>query len=381
MSNMGKPDDNGKQKGTSVVLDLSDFVTEVDRFSRLIEPFALIFYFIDDLRRWRFCKATVALWLLCNVACIWLSQGAVFVLASSLVIGIATLSLFQVHTKILNKILPSNKKPSKISDVEEVDETLNTVQNFRYSLIEMHDFVVKSNEYLNYFYSILKWDAVLPSAIYHIEVCIFLLSIVMCPARWNCFLVINWFFLCHPHIIKRGYKYFKETCLITKQTSTKTATAGFEEGSQMNLTTEISEENSMKDSGDDELSADDSSDKDLTDEVSDTSMIQLDPSPSKPGMVARLMEIRKLKKQTASETCLGCKVSFASILKKRLYCRHCGYSFCNRCCYQKVPRSVFGATSPAALKETVLVCCSCHSLLTSQSEVSSESPPEKPGPG
>ncbi|KAI8793326.1 protrudin-like isoform X1 [Biomphalaria glabrata] len=364
---MGKTDNTGKEKETSMVLDLSDFVTEVDRFSRLIEPFALVFYFIDDLRRWRFCKSTIVLWLICNVVCIWISQGAVFVLASSLVIGIATVSLFQIHTGILGKLLPSNEKTSKVSDTEEVEGTLSTVQNFRYSLIEMHDFVVKSNEYLNYFYSIIRWDSFVPSVIYHTEVCVFLLSIVMCPARWNCFLIINWFFLCHPHIIKRGYKYFKENktnFIVTNKPSS-------EEKKQVN-------EN--EDNNDDDLSGDDSSDFDMTDSVSDTSMIQLDPSPSKPGMVARLMEIKKRRKQTASETCLGCKVSFASILKKRLYCRHCGYSFCNRCCYQKVPRSVFGATSPAALKETVLVCCSCHAVLTSQSGGNLDTP-DKPGPG
>ena len=45
---------NGKHKETSMVLDLSEFVTEVDRFSRLIEPFAMVFYLIDDIRRWVF---------------------------------------------------------------------------------------------------------------------------------------------------------------------------------------------------------------------------------------------------------------------------------------------------------------------------------------
>jgi hypothetical protein len=32
-------------------VDLADFVKEVDRFSRLTEPFAFILYFFDDLRR------------------------------------------------------------------------------------------------------------------------------------------------------------------------------------------------------------------------------------------------------------------------------------------------------------------------------------------
>lgn len=32
-------------------MDLADFVTEVDRFSTLIEPIALVLYFIEDIRR------------------------------------------------------------------------------------------------------------------------------------------------------------------------------------------------------------------------------------------------------------------------------------------------------------------------------------------
>ncbi|XP_059179670.1 uncharacterized protein LOC131958585 isoform X2 [Physella acuta] len=330
---MGKPENNGKQKETSMVLDLSEFVAEVDRFSRLIEPFALIFYFIDDIRRWRFRQSTILIWIVCNVACFWLTQGAVFVLASTFVIGVATLSLFQVHTQILNKILPSNQKVSKLQDgEEEVAGALDTVQNFRYSLIEMHDFVVKSNEYLSYFYSILKWDSVGPSAIYHIEACIFLLSLVICPARWNCFLFINWFFLCHPHKIKKCF-----TCLTEYLSSKKQVVDQSEkvsaEGSEKE---QISGEKCEKDHCEEDQSGEDSSDQELTEEASDNSLVNLDPAPAKPGMVARLMEIKKRRKQIAN--------------------------------------------APAAMKETVLVCCSCHALLVSQSEATAEST-EKHGPG
>ena len=44
-------ENNDKEKETSMVLDLSEFVIEVDRFSRLIEPFAMLFYLVDDIRR------------------------------------------------------------------------------------------------------------------------------------------------------------------------------------------------------------------------------------------------------------------------------------------------------------------------------------------
>lgn len=47
---------NGKNKHSSDGskygrMDLADFVTEVDRFSTLIEPIALVVYFIEDIRR------------------------------------------------------------------------------------------------------------------------------------------------------------------------------------------------------------------------------------------------------------------------------------------------------------------------------------------
>jgi len=360
---------NGKQKETSMVLDLSDFVQEVDRFSRLIEPFALVFYLIDDIRRWRFRKATILMWILCNIACIWITQGVVFLLASCIVIAIATLALFQVHIHILSRVLPSTKKcPPKTQS----DGVLDTVQNFRYSLIEMHDFIVKSNEYLSYFYSILKWDSVLPSAIYHVQVCVFLLSIVICPARWNCFLLINWFFLCHPPMLKKGFIFIREQ--ISPQPPTALHENGTAEAKNKESLSSEPKEKEMdqcdSNEGDDE--DDDSDDEVDIDTVGEDSMISLDPSPDKPGMVARLMEIKKRRKQIANESCQDCNASFASILVKRLYCRHCGFSFCNKCCYQKVPRSVFGATSPAAVTETVLVCCSCHAVLVSRGDVKSE---------
>lgn len=306
-----------------MVLDLSDFVNEVDRFSRLIEPFALAFYLIDDIRRWRFWYSTIAVWLLCNAACLCLSQGVMFVLASSLVIAVASLALFQIHTQILDKVLPSNHRQVKPSSYEEEPSHLETVENFRYSLIEMHDFVMKSNEYLAYFYSILKWDAAVPSLIYHVEACVMMVSLVMCPARWNCFLFINWFFLCHPHVLKKCYRYLKEHMSTHKQPAPQDNIPLTEGEKKEKASSSI--EDIDKDDFDEK--DDDSSDLDMTDEVSDASMIGLDPSPTKPGMVARLMEIKKRRKQIAS--------------------------------------------APAALRETVLVCCSCHAVLASKSSMDS----------
>ena len=54
------------------------------------------------------------------------------------------------------------------------------------------------------------------------------------------------------------------------------------------------------------------------------------------------------------------------LFRKRVYCRHCGQQFCARCCSARVPRSMFGATSPAAQRETVPVCIDCSEYLGKQ---------------
>ncbi|XP_076466395.1 uncharacterized protein LOC143297797 [Babylonia areolata] len=380
-------------KDKEVVLDLAGFVTQVERFSSLIEPFAFIFYCIDDVRRWRFPNITIAFWVIANICCFVLTQGAVFILASCLVLGLATVSLCQLHTRILDKYLPRTKPDATVKPITEETSNLETIQNFQFSLIQMHDFIVKSNEYLTYIYSVLKWDDTMPALIYHTEVCVSLLCLVVFPVRWNCFCFLNWFFLCHPIILKKGCSYWVRwmetlsknsgqsngsvvspgTASLSGATSAvspvpaQSAAASVPPSTGDTLSASPAVKN--KSSGDlDSLDGDDKDDSDvdlieMTNSV-DESLSKIEPAPQRPGMVARLLELKKRRAQMANENCFGCRVSFSSILKRRHYCRHCGNSFCHKCCNQKVPRSVFGATSPAASKETVLVCNTCHGQLT-----------------
>jgi len=58
--------------------------------------------------------------------------------------------------------------------------------------------------------------------------------------------------------------------------------------------------------------------------------------------------------------------TYSSLLKKRRHCRHCGNSFCSRCCNERVPRALLGATAPAAYTEQVYVCTRCHLFLTNR---------------
>ncbi|KAK6178059.1 hypothetical protein SNE40_012895 [Patella caerulea] len=345
------------KKGSETCVDLADFVFEVDRFSKLIEPFAFCFYFIDDIRRWRYPVVSVVLLLVLNLSCFILTKGCVFVIASLAVIIIASVSLFHVHTRILDKVLPETRRLPRVYNGQDID-TLQTVRKFRYSLIEMHDFVIKCNEYLSSFFTILKWQETIPSLIFHAEVCVFILSLVVMPTRWNFFLFFNWFFLCQQDTIN----YVKKQFLADEKRATTSESNGIK--SDHVITKEELEESKVNGE------RRDSSDTEPCDGSypESESMIPLEPQPTKPGMVARLLELKRRRQQVTAESCFGCKVSFSSFLKRRYYCRHCGKDFCNKCCNQKVPRSVFGATSPAAQTETVLVCNTCRKMLSSSKD-------------
>ncbi|XP_071089475.1 protrudin-like [Haliotis cracherodii] len=367
---MGKQD-NSSEKDTENYVDIADFVMEVERFSKLIEPFAFVLFAVDDVRRWKLPGVTVALWLISVFCCLILTQGAMFVLVAFLVMLIAAACLFQVHTRILDKILPDTRRVNFYASDEE-NNTLHTVREFRYSLIQMHDFVVKCNEYLAYFYALLKWDYTIPAIIFHAELSVFILSLVVFPARWICLIFVMWFFCGHRDTINILHSQWT---FLQNIANGKPCSGAAANPSDSQSTAATPSESQSKGSSETASSGDatDSPDKDeLYDEDLDENTVELDgdhltrlePAPSKPGMVARLLELKRRRQQLASENCFTCKVSFSSFLKRRYYCRHCGNHFCNKCCNQKVPRSVFGATSPAAQTETVIVCNTCHELLT-----------------
>eukprot|EP00041_Stephanoeca_diplocostata_P005019 m.54664 g.54664 ORF g.54664 m.54664 type:complete len:471 (+) comp15520_c0_seq9:76-1488(+) len=70
----------------------------------------------------------------------------------------------------------------------------------------------------------------------------------------------------------------------------------------------------------------------------------------------------------ARAKCTSCNLAIDTIFRRRVMCRHCGFPFCGNCCAAKVPRVMFGATSPAARKETVRVCNSCKDYLNSDAQ-------------
>nr|XP_022286867.1 protrudin-like [Crassostrea virginica]XP_022286868.1 protrudin-like [Crassostrea virginica] len=360
---------NGGNKNTGIGskygrMDLADFVSEVDRFSSLVEPIAFIVYCIEDIRRWKYTIGTLTVWILCNIGCLVLTKGAVFTLMSLVVICIATTSLVQLHTRILDKFLPSTSTQKDVEEAVEDEEVMKTVKQFRYSLLQMYDFIVLCNEGLTDFYRILKWDNTLASLRFHVEVCVFLLSLVVLPTRGICFMLVNWFFLANEVVFNKFLKYGE------KGWGVSLSPIPIKESGPIknhNSTPSTSEDQERSDKGETKEHSDVDSDPSNIEIMSDDSDLKSSIY-SKPTMVERLLALRKRRQHIANETCHKCDVSFASILKRRFYCRHCGNNFCSKCCNQKVPKSMFGATAPQAQTEMVLVCSVCYELLMNQAD-------------
>ena len=55
-----------------------------------------------------------------------------FILASCVVIGVASVSLCQLHTRILDKYLPKTKPDMAAKPLTEETTTLETIQNFQF---------------------------------------------------------------------------------------------------------------------------------------------------------------------------------------------------------------------------------------------------------
>ncbi|XP_052249026.1 uncharacterized protein LOC127856883 isoform X2 [Dreissena polymorpha] len=294
--------DNVMTRPTAQV-DIAQFVEEVERFNCMTEPFAFLLYLWDDLRRWRYPVLTGCLWLLCNLACLILSQAAVFTLVALIVILIALVCLIQLHTRLLDKFLPVTTTTEFQDDLLDEHSAIQTIRDFKWSLLQMHEFICKCNQYLRYFYCLLKWDFTLPSLRFHMEVCFLLLCLVVCPTRWTAFLLTNWFFLATNQVYtgcrRRVFNFIEYT------QGKRSLAAIFENQNQSNNAGPTQKEcmNGGALSEGVEALGEDGVNSSLTDadKLSDTGAegedVELQPSSdSKPGMVARLMDLKRRRK-------------------------------------------------------------------------------------
>ncbi|XP_064603894.1 protrudin-like [Liolophura sinensis] len=366
------PDECGDGKVSDSPVDIINFVHEVHCFSALVEPIETVWTGITNIRRWRSPYVTLGVWLLCNIGGVLLTKGTVFVLVAFMIFLLSGISLFHVHTRILDKILPNtgtDMEEDQSSGVYTATENMQSIKEFRVSLIQMYVILEDLNQKLIRFYTLLKWDDMKQSLRFHVGISLTMLCLCVLPSRWNFLLFTNWFLLgdekVHKYLRKNGVDklqaFIQEKCgldLLTQSACVK-------EVKEKNRTftekepSECEEKPGVEGQSDGEYDV--GSSESGNDSDSKTEFV-----PSKPGMVSRLLEFKRRKQQMMTGQCHGCKASFASILKRRYCCMQCGNHFCARCCFQKVPRSVFGATAPAAKTETVPVCGSCYTLLANK---------------
>ncbi|XP_057315604.1 protrudin-like isoform X2 [Hydractinia symbiolongicarpus] len=117
--------------------------------------------------------------------------------------------------------------------------------------------------------------------------------------------------------------------------------------------------------GGDELDYSSSSESDEGDLSDNKRASSIRPTGNQPSasMMSKFIPRSIRRRYMSAGVCSNCDQPASTILKRRRYCRHCGNSFCAKCCNTRVARALLGATAPAAYQEKVLVCEPCRVFL------------------
>ncbi|KAK2558501.1 Protrudin [Acropora cervicornis] len=223
----------------------------------------------------------------------------------------------------------------KRAAIKQAQEDLHAYINIS---IEIQEFEENLCEYIERFYRICRWEETSLSKVSLLVLLFVAFTLVLLPGKYLITIGILGIFLGNPDF-KEG-TYFIPIEALVKAYDAETL--------------------SESEGDDDIVEVDDIEDDEYEDVPSVERQKKVVCGLTK---VSHFSNSRKKKKQINRGNCAACDVSFSSVLKKRQYCRHCGVSFCSRCCCKRVKRAVFGATAPAAYEETVLVCKSCYGYL------------------
>lgn len=385
----GPSDFNPEQENGVVKFDIGNFVLCHRRLCHLVGPFVTCYKNFLFVIRWQ----SQRLSLVILVVSVYLSiRNPVYLLFVPLVYCIFVLVLAAVrniglnHSKGNLELLRNKFKRKedvgnmelKRAAIKQAQEDLHAYINIS---IEIQEFEENLCEYIERFYRICRWEETSLSKASLLVLLFVAFTLVLLPGKYLITIVILGIFLGNPDFkevfrhtlfqLKLWLKrWLQKLFHLQKYWLAPKSTAGTN-----STKSNLNEEDTTGRANEDQWYEETVSESEVEDDIVEVDDIEDDEYEDVPSVerqkkvvcgwtkVSHFNNSRKKKKQINRGNCAACDVSFSSVLKKRQYCRHCGVSFCSRCCCKRVKRAVFGATAPAAYEETVLVCKSCYDYL------------------
>eukprot|EP00053_Salpingoeca_punica_P018035 m.175283 g.175283 ORF g.175283 m.175283 type:complete len:362 (+) comp17344_c0_seq2:2824-3909(+) len=336
-------------------LDLADIVDNGERVEKLVQPLSRMFAGVYDIFRWKDQSRTLAVYsALCFTSFFSLWPIVVFVLVCALFAhGYASRTVTGDHSGYVEPSKSDKREATKNTDEYNAD-ILNRYFNL---IFEFQDSSTTLVNAVRPVHDLVFWaDSAATKRVLAVFVGVSVFCLVL-PAWASELVLVNVVFgLCCPLSTGLVQRVF------LPQSKSSQAADGSALSSQPHSPRDLlpsigTEDHSPVDSDLDE--------RDLVKLEAPVSAVDSRRSASPlPGKATAGSSSSSLRQRASTGKCMSCASSF-SLIKKRQYCRHCGASFCSRCCRYKVPRAVFGATAPAAAKETVRVCLDCHKALSS----------------
>ncbi|XP_014673818.1 PREDICTED: protrudin-like [Priapulus caudatus] len=389
-SNMAQSNNINNNKNNNRILSVHDFLWHVKFFLVMIKPMESMMTNIFDIVRWKSWVVSSSVLLVANMTALLATRGDIFFLLFLGMSALALLGFINFKTGIFKKYLPDTSHIQVVDEEKDGEGIRDPILvEFCSVLKKLDDVIIETNAWMEFIFQVLDWTKPKLSLAYYGSAVLFLSATIWLPDCVVGMLVINIVMFTglgvemhlRPSCPKVDIMCDKNTGKCNDENLDK------EEAGKQDVDAENSSDAQLTDTEKliEELNEDmeEEAEKlmeavatDSGDTTLDTSADLVQPAdveqPEEPSveasgkqtLVRRLVELRQRHRHHAANlgSCTSCSTPF-SIIKRRYYCRHCGNHFCSRCCSNKVPRSLFGATAPAAKLETVLVCYICYNIL------------------
>ncbi|XP_065061413.1 protrudin-like isoform X2 [Rhopilema esculentum] len=357
----------------AVKYDLGTFVTSVNRLKKQGKPFTTAFDSIVSIFSWKYPIVTT---LLLPAAIIMILFWPEYLLGMCLV-QIPILMLITLVKGITNSgtvvtnhhhyFVRKDESPDLIAKRDAMLKAQAHLDMYIDILIEVQDFCNIISSKCEFIHSLIYWKAWKEALLFYVTTVGIIVGIFTVKTRYLVAVVVfslSVFNSGFKSVVTEFLSYFHKIPSRLEHRKPETMSYGFDDEAKESF---HALEDDLESS-----SSTDSEDLAIKPEVKSVVNMNFVQNQERHREKSGLSIVSKFASSTLASftrrrqrqgNCSSCSVQFSTILKKRTYCRHCGYSYCSKCCNQRVPRVVFGATAPAAYEERVLVCKSCYAFL------------------